>query len=85
MSYPFAESIRGIEARDSNPRKLRTGRNFIGILFQQLARFNVTMMPNTQDMTALSLTNWAKTQLIDPRLTSKLPAGLWPSVASRVL
>lgn len=85
MSYPFAESIRGIVARDTNPRKLRAGRNFIGILFQQLARFRVTMMPNAQDMTALSLTNWAKTQLIDPKLMSNLPTGLWPSVTSRVL
>jgi hypothetical protein len=64
---------------------LRTGKQFLTVLAQQLARFQLTFEPPEDgDMSNLVLHNWAANHLVDKKLIDNLPPALSPSLISQM-
>ena len=80
----FGAAINGIMCESNTAPRLRAGRNFIGVLVQQLNRFQVDFeyVPNDKD--AQILGGWIKNTLTDPKLLDRIPSSLRPSAASQV-
>jgi hypothetical protein len=68
----------------TNP--LRAGKNFLGQLAQQIARFEITWQtPELGDHTLKMLKDWSTRAVVDPKSVAAIPAILMPTAVSAVL
>lgn len=84
MDATFAEALKGLLQRDVTAKPLRAGKNFLNIARQQLARFDVTIQ-TVDDPSELVLLNWARKNIVDPKLIAGIPPSLAASVVSAVV
>ncbi len=89
MDATFADALRAKITQDATigaAKPLRIGRNFVGLLAQQVARFEITLMtPEDGDHTILVLRDWATKMLPSPTLLASVPASLAPTAVSQVV
>jgi hypothetical protein len=76
----FADALTAMIRNDATARPLRAGKNFLGLLMQQLERFDVNVRtPELGDMTVVVLNNWARNHILHQRQFEELPKALQPS------
>lgn len=83
-----AAFVDGINAmvRNSQPEKLRSGRNFTSTLMRKLERFDITaMLPEPDDKSVLVLGNWLAVNAFDTKRANDLPQSIAPNLVSQVL
>jgi len=85
LDATFIEALQTM-TDDSNRESmnpLRVGKNFLTLLAQQRERFTLDIQPlPADDNSGLVLLNWARKNVVSPRLIANLPLSLFPTAAS---
>jgi hypothetical protein len=83
LDTTFVEALEAMTKDNSTSKPLRAGKNFISLLVRQWGRFTFEIRPlDDGDYTGLTLLNWARRNVVDPKTVANTSAILRPTAVS---